>query len=241
MRRAFSVVIGITTLSALLQAQTITSSEINRRLSLNRDVFPQSKYEPDLAKLVQDAGTDVTRIARVNQDEAFCGPDCAPPDPTNHPAVRMAAVGSDLVAVAHDISNVSSLSSDHRSVVTDDEMVVDDVWAASSSQTNINQGSEVTVVSPGGHVSVAGHQLTTGSSIRRPFQVGHKYLLFLQYLPGSESYKTYHLDGYDLTGNAVVPVKTNLPQPDAEFYGAPSAFLGAMHSSVQHALAGDHQ
>ena len=156
--------------------------------------------------------------------------DCPKPDRSDHPAVRRAAARSDLVVVARDVKNVSALTQKNSFVLTDSQMSVDQVWKADGPYNHpqtVSPGSEITVVTPGGVASVGGHTVRASLSNRIPLQVGHSYLLFLRYIPVSASYvpdSLDGLDGFDISGSKVIPLRTTTSQILDEYLSTPSVF-----------------
>ena len=241
MQRILVVALSFLSLSCALSAQSIPDSELIARLKANRSLFSSFDHGPSLKDRANQLNQDVSRDLNVSASPGICV-GCPKPDPNDDPDIKRATNHSDIVVVAHDFKNVSALTQNETFVFTDSELIVDQIWKnASSSEAgpSIAEGSEITVVEPGGAVRINGHLIRGSLSDRVPFKIGHTYLLYLKYLPDSRSYIPIPFAGFDISSLAVVPLKTDELLPAPNLLSNKPAFVQALHSSTLHAVEED--
>ncbi len=218
--------------------QSIPNSQSEVRLEASRSLFSQWDHGPDLRAQAQAKNKNISRHIIVREESILCN-NCPKPDPSNHPAVRMAAVASDVVLIARNIQNVSGLTTNDAFAFTNTQMSVQEVWKGSGSDTSKGQilpGEEITVSSPGGTVYVDGHTINVSLSNQLTLQVGHSYLLFLRYIPQSSTYVASSLDGFDITGSTVIPLRKTMIPPLGDYLTNPTTFLNLMHQATNRAI-----
>ena len=219
-------------------AQSVSDSELIARIKLNRGNFQEWDRGPNLPEKAKLLGKDILASPTVRETPILCDR-CPKPDPENHPEVKRAASESDLVAIGHVVRNISASTQNEAFVFTDSEFVVDEVLKsndASPTSRVIGVGDEVTVTAPGGSVKSGSFRITASPSNRVPLQVGHRYLLFLAFLPNSRSYVQTSLFGFDITKPTVLSLRTTLISPASELFSDRSLFLHAMRSSTHLAV-----
>jgi hypothetical protein len=227
--------------SAACYGQTVPQSELIRRIELNRSFFSDWDNWPNLRTQVDQTGQDVSLIPNVMESPLACNK-CVPADPTNDPGVKLAAQLSNIVVVGHVTMNISALTKKESFIVTDSEFIVDEVWKDSSQSmgsTSLIDGTEITVVTPGGVVRSDGHTIRASMPNRESLREGGRYLLFLKYIPSSNSYYPVGFYGFDVTQGHVEALHKTLPPPAASLIANTSIFMQAMHSSVARAIAVD--
>jgi hypothetical protein len=222
-------------------AQSTPNPDLATRLQASRSLFPQWDHGADLRVQARANNKDISHSLVINETPILCN-SCPKPDPSDHPGVRMAAVASDVVLIARDIQNVSELTTNNAFVLTNSQMTVEQVWKGEGSDTHKGQllrGGVITVTSPGGMVHVDGHTISVSVSNQVPMQIDHSYLLFLRYLPESSTYMVSSLDGFDITGATVIPLRTTVKPPLEEYLATPTTFLNLIHQSTDRAVNAD--
>lgn len=97
----------------------------------------------------------------------------------------------------------SQLTENGEFIFTDYELTVDDVVKQNSSST-IRTDVEITVTGPGGTILLSGKRIRAIDSILAPLRVGQHYLLFLEFIPTTDSYREIESGGsFRLSGNKV--------------------------------------
>lgn len=233
--------VALVTISICAQStpnSSIPDSELIARIKANRSHFPEIDHGESLKDTANKSGKDVLRHVTVMVDQGQCM-GCPKPDPNDDPVVKQATTNSDIVVIGRAVRNISALTQNEAFVFTDSEFIIDEIWknaGSSEADPSVSQGSEITILRPGGEVRSNGHRISISLSTDIPLKVGHKYLLYLKYLPDSRSYDLVGFGGFDISSLAVVPLKPSEFQPSPNLMSNEPSFLQALHSSTMHAL-----
>lgn len=98
----------------------------------------------------------------------------------------------------------SQLTENEEFIFTDYQLTVGDVVKQNTSST-ILIGSDITVTGPGGRILLQGKRIRAIDSVLPPLKVGQRYLIFLKYIPTTDSYReiesgaTFRVDGHGIT------------------------------------------
>ena len=223
-----------------LWAQKVSDSEIVARITSYRQHFDDASYGRSLREESLSRGKDVAIRLNVAENHALCD-HCPTTDSTDDPEVKRAALTSDLVVLGTVTKNISALTRNDKSIFTDSEFVIDEVWKnqhANSLQTLVEVGDEISIMRLGGTVGVNGHTLRVSLSNQLPLQIGHRYLMFLRYQPEVGAYVPIWADGYDVTLSNVVPLHSFIAAADRPLLGDKRLFLDSMRSSTRRGLMG---
>lgn len=238
------VVISIFTVTRC-SGQDIPQSVLIGRIKANRSQYPQWDKGHSLKDEVLATGHDVVRRPIKLDDFVKCL-NCPPERDDDNSLVKFAARGSDLVATGTVVGNISSLTTKNDFIFTDSEFKIDEIWRGSISPEVLDDSGtmdEITITSPGGRVKINTHRVEEYVSNRMSLQIGHKYLLFLKYLPESHSYKAFHrLIGFDLTGSRPIRLYTQITPPNSDIIANKSEYVAALRASVERvANSGGHE
>lgn len=97
----------------------------------------------------------------------------------------------------------SQLTENGEFIFTDYEFTVDDVVKENSSSA-IRTDGEITVTGPGGTILLSGKRIRAIDSILAPLTAGQRYLLFLKFIPATDSYREIQSGGsFRLNENTV--------------------------------------
>lgn len=118
------------------------------------------------------------------------------------PPVQFAVCNADAILVGSFKSKSSQLNADQSFIFTDYEMAVEEV-VKNNPATPAQSGGVVTVTREGGEVRLNGRVIRARSGDFKPAQVGKRYLLFLRFLPDTNSYLAYANGSFELDGDRV--------------------------------------
>jgi hypothetical protein len=231
-----AIVLASMTCSACAQVPT-PDVALMQRLRQNSSLYADwDKGESLRAKANQTSGDIRKKLEQ--SDNYFVDTDHPVIDPADDPVIKISTLHSDLVAVGKVTRTMSGLTAHEAFIYSDAQFAVSSVWYRSTENLvalGDPTGNEVTVTFPGGYVETDGHKLDIQLSSEPPLQIGHTYLLFLQYLPASNTYKMIDFKGFDLTNHNVRTMYRN-PERDARpIMADKEAFLHATQESVTRA------
>jgi hypothetical protein len=154
-------------------------------------------------------------------------------DPNNHPRIKEAATHSDLIVVGQVIRSTSAFTEKAGFIFTDSEVLIERVIAQSAEDKSrglLDANSEITVTSPGGIMSVEGHRVSAFLPNEVALKANGRYILFLKFLPESNSYKRVDLQGFDISEPTPQQLRKGMSNPLSGL--ASAAMLNAIESSV---------
>ena len=225
------------------QTQQVSESELSFRIQASRSHFPALDQGEDLRSRARETNADVfaDKSMSLYSTSSICN-GCPPPDPQRHPDVEQAARLSDLVAIGTVVRGISSLTTNGAFLFTAYEFRIQELWSAKADVPQAASptiGEEITIIMPGGRVLSDGHVISAYVSGAKPMLPNHQYLVFLKHDTDSHSYYPVLSDGFDITGDTVVPVRSRGSIPNAHLLGTRALFLQAMRSSTLHSSAGE--
>lgn len=139
------------------------------------------------------------------------------------------------IIVTGDIQNKSShINEDGTFVFTDYELSIEEIYKNNASA--IQQGGNITITRTGGAVKLNGRTVRALDFRSEPLQVNKQYILYLKYLPETDSYSPIYEDMYDdtfqLNKDTVVQVSRK-PYPIGEDDETPvAAFMNAVRDAL---------
>lgn len=110
---------------------------------------------------------------------------------------------SDAIVIAELVSKSSQITTGGTYIFTDYELRVTDSLKSPRPET-LRPDSTITVTRPGGKVLLFGQVAQFRSAAFKPLLPGHRYLLFLTYLPTTGAYRAVNSDStFDITETRV--------------------------------------
>ena len=143
---------------------------------------------------------------RQNLALSFSMPDSV--QATDADEVRRITCAADAVVVGKITSQVSQITENQKFIFTDYGFLVQEVLKNGTVGV-VQQESEITITRPGGAVLIAGKRITAIDDSVLPLRRGKQYLLFLRYLPETESFRSIDTgESYELAGNDVKALRS---------------------------------
>jgi hypothetical protein len=101
---------------------------------------------------------------------------------------------ADAVVIGTVSRKSSQLTEDKDFVFTDYNLLIEDVFKKDPS-LQISSHSQIVITRPGGKVLINGQIISVKDKLAEPLEVGGRYVLFLNFIPSTNSYKTLRGDG----------------------------------------------
>ena len=236
-RKTSLVVLGMFIVGGTLaHAFPIPDSVLIQRLQANRKLYSKWERKPGLRELAKQSNNDVSSNPVILSTPAIATEkSLAKKDPKNQPQIQATATFCDVVVVGTVTRNISSLTQNEGFIFTDSEVLIESVVGTSkleNGRADIGPGSEITVTSPGGRVVADGHKLSAFLPGTLPLNVNGRYILFLKYIPESQSYKRVDIGGYDISNPTALPLESRIPNPLSSLMTDRTALLEAISSST---------
>lgn len=141
---------------------------------------------------------------------------------------------ADAVVIASVVSKSSQITTRGTFIFTDFEVRIEE--ALSGDSHKLKPQASITVTRPGGKVLLNGQVITFNVESYRPFMPGHRYLLFLKFLPITGTYQAVNQNSsFDISDSKVESLSD---APDAQNF---EKDLAAFISSVKVAIAGSQK
>jgi hypothetical protein len=116
--------------------------------------------------------------------------------------IKRTTCNADVILIGTVRSKSSQITENLKAVFTDYEVAVDSVIF---SKPNLNLPPSITVTRLGGSILINNSRIDFRAAYQKQFKIGHSYLLFLNYLPQSDSYKTVDRESaFSVNGNRVM-------------------------------------
>lgn len=113
--------------------------------------------------------------------------------------IKRITCAADAIVVATVKQSASQITASQRFVFTDYGLLVQEVLRNNTPEI-IHRESEISVTRPGGAVLVDGRRITAIDESFLPLRRGNQYLLFLRYLPETESFASIETgESYELS------------------------------------------
>jgi hypothetical protein len=155
---------------------------------------------PDLARK-EKGDVEVYRLSPLGADLS------SGPAPTTSDILMRATCNAEAVVLGVVRRKSSQLTEDESFVFTDYDIAVEQVLKDNRSYS-INTISEITITRPGGTIALNGKEVRAIDESFRTLQVGQRYLLFLQFLPTTGTYRPIDSgESFELRGNTVKSLK----------------------------------
>ena len=111
------------------------------------------------------------------------------------------ACAADAIVLGTVKTSASQITEDQNFIFTDYVLLVQQVLK-NNSRSPIQQEAEISVTRPGGAVLIGGKPVTAIDDSIPPLRRGKQYLLFLRYLPETDSFASIETgESYELKGN----------------------------------------
>lgn len=115
--------------------------------------------------------------------------------------IKRITCAADTIVVGTVKNSASQITASQRFVFTDYVLLVQEVLRNNTPDV-IKQESEINITRPGGAVLVGGKRVTAIDESFLPLRRGKRYLLFLRYLPETESFASIETgESYELSNN----------------------------------------
>jgi hypothetical protein len=205
-----------------------------QRLHKNSLLYTKWDKGESLRAKARRTSSDVSETIQESENPVLCS-NCAPVDPQNDPWVKISASKSDIVAIGKITRLMSELTPNEAFVFSDAQFVPTTVMYQSSQSSEILgavTGKELTITFPGGQVAVDGYKLASQLSTEPPLRIGETYLLFLQYLPASQSFSLVGIKGFDLASTTVRPLHHDSELQSRPIMSNRTSFTAAIQSSI---------
>jgi hypothetical protein len=158
------------------------------------------------------AGVNVLRETQAGKDVNIGGGSFAPlyaaesrlGTESSYPdhELRAIACDADLILIASPTSAETDLT-DAGDFLYTDYLFRTGAVLKSPSVSNLSASSEIIVTRPGGETNINGHKVRTEAFGFPQFQINGRYLLFLRYLPDSNTYEAFRNGTFILPQNGV--------------------------------------
>lgn len=131
----------------------------------------------------------------------------AGPVPTTSEILKRATCNAAAVVLGVVKSKSSQLTEDESFVFTDYEIMVAQVLKDNEA-ASIMPNKGIVITRPGGTIFLNGKKVRAIDESFRPLKVGQQYVLFLQFLPGTKTYKSIQSsESFEVQGNKVKSLK----------------------------------
>ena len=110
---------------------------------------------------------------------------------------------ADAVVTAVVTDRASQLTEQKKFVFTDYAMLVEDVYKG---HLDLAPNVGITVMRPGGKVSINGRIVTAIDSSYQPLESDKRYLLFLRYIPETGAYRSERKGSFLIDGDSLIPL-----------------------------------
>lgn len=144
---------------------------------------------------------------------------------------------ADAIVTASFVSKFSQITANGTYVFTDYDLRIQEILKSNSGALRTDQ--IITVTRPGGKVLLYGQTATFTSLAFKPLLPGHRYLMFLTYLPATGAYRAVSHEGtFDITNTTVETLTEGTARG---FEKELSAFLASVKVAVSSQKKGGAQ
>jgi hypothetical protein len=153
--------------------------------------------------------------------------------------LQSAACSAEAVVVVVVKSKSSQLTEDEDYVFTDYETTVEEVLKDNASAPIQTKGN-ITITRPGGTIQLNGRTIEAIDDSFEPLTVGGRYILFLQFLPTTRSYKSLNsVSGFQLKNKKIDKLTREHLQAESELANEDAvSFLGRIRVAASGACNG---
>ena len=181
-------------------ATPVVEGVLSKKQKEHSKLYSAYKYTTKLTELSRDSSGNkrpevnisiLPALPELNTSTTIPGTD----------GLQEVAANSDLVVIATPLSKTSQLTEDASFVFTDYDLSVDEVL---KNNTLVQPHSVITVTRPGGKILLEGRVISARDRSFKSLRAGGHYLLFLRYLPTTDSYQAVdNKSGFELVDNKV--------------------------------------
>jgi hypothetical protein len=189
--------------------QSQVSSETSRRV--HAPLFSANSTDT-IPALLAKGNSDLT-VARFENS----GLQPAMPETPGQPLFRIRSLTcqSNLVVIATAVSGQSHMTADKTFFYTDWNFVVDDVLK-DNSKAPVRSAQTITIVRPGGEVVLEGRRVYAIDKNFTDFRDGKQYLLYLEYISTSKSYRASQDNSFSISGSNLTHLSANGLFPEVD-------------------------
>lgn len=189
--------------------------------------FRLAKKLPELA-----AETPETEVAvMIGVPGKVFNPDS--PRLTFHSYLKNLACDADAIVIGVVNNQASQLTEDEDFVFTDYEMAIEQILK-DNPVASIQPGSALTISRPGGIVQLSNKEVQALDQSFGLLKTGSRYLLFLKYIPATDSYKAFYSNGsFQISDSRIIKLsQESLPQQLESGRNAESLFSDIRKTTV---------
>lgn len=239
----FAVSLGPQWTSAF--GQDIPLSVQVERLKANRSEFPIRDQGANLIDRAVQTNRDVVLNGVGTEQPIGCSTPCKQEEPENNRRIRAAAKSADLIIIGTVLTNLSTLTTNKASILTDSEVKVDELLKGQVDTRALDDGgslNELTLTHPGGAVRSHGHASIVNDPEFRNLSIGHQYIFFLRYIPQSHSYKQLlGTPGFDISTDTITSNSKLADPENSTLLANKSTWIAALRRSIEHESEGNRQ
>lgn len=123
------------------------------------------------------------------------------------------ACDADAIVIGVINNQSSQLTEDEDFIFTDYDMAIEQVLK-DNPVPSIQPGSDLTITRPGGIVQLNNKEVRALDESLEPLKTGSRYILFLKYIPATDSYKAFYSNGsFQISDSRIIKLsQESLPQ-----------------------------
>ena len=199
------------------EATAVQPGALTERQKIHSRLFAGHRTGRKLTELAATGTGDIVVTSLTPKPFIVGTPQC-PRYP--RPQLRNISQDADAVVVGTlAAKKYSQLTEGGDFIFSDYELKVDEVLK-NNAAAPVAPGASVTVARPGGAVLLNGRVVHGLAGNFRPFAAGGRYLLFLKYVPGTNSYQAFGSGSYQLLSETAVSLFRSSSKPDEQPLGA---------------------
>lgn len=229
-RKQVFLIFTILIMAASVAAMTFTGQnqktrmskvELTARQKLHSKLYKDYRLGKKLPELAQETPEHDVAVIRGVPGKMF-NPDT--PRPEFQTYLKNLTCDSDAVVVGVINKQASELTEDEDFIFTDYDLIVEQVLR-DNPVTSIRPGTNLTITRPGGIMQINNKEVRALDETLDLLTTGNRYLLFLKYLPVTDSYEAFNSNGsFQITGNEITKL-TQEPLPQKLESGRSAASL----------------
>ena len=156
----------------------------------------------DLINIASNIG-DGEITLRIEPPMTLIEPNAPPFDPQRF--LQEIGCDADAVIIGETKSKTSQITENDDFIFTDYDIEVNQVLK-NNPRSPVNSGNSITVTRIGGKIKYRGRVITALDKSFRPFKKNNLYLLFLKYIPETDSYQAFSNGSFHLENNKPKPL-----------------------------------
>lgn len=147
-------------------------------------------------------------------------------EPPRSPALQTIVCNAEAIVAGVINDGSPQLTEDESFLFTEYTMTVEKV-VKDNAAVPIQIGTNISVVRDGGEGRINGRTIHAKVEGFKSFEVGKRYILFLRFIPETDSYLAYANGSFELSEEKIIPLGKLKDQPKDEI-----TFLNAVHTIV---------